>query len=230
MTLRPLPALSREWGALKSTLPTWEPRWREWLFTWLAAERGRLTWVTRGWGRTRETRGCWKELSIGLFLFCFCLALSCRSVLFKPHNEVQSCRRVLLLRPSTPSSSFSLHHIISHLNRILAEWSWGRWNWIVHRPLTILRLQEISCPLCLCYGSLVELKANILSKLQQSSWAALSCCLFITRFPLSHCLAPPLSTLGSLVESFKLKDKVKMWKSKPFISPLQHNTWLQRVL
>lgn len=154
----------------------------------VSSRERRLTWVTRGWvegGGDRGRHGCWKELSNGPFLFRLCLPLSCHSVLFKPHNEVQSCRRLLLLRPSTPSSS-SFRHIISLLNWALAESSGDRWNWNVHKHLTILCSQEIRCPLCLFCCSLVKLGA------MKRPTSALSACLLSTDI---QCLQLPLPAL-----------------------------------
>lgn len=92
-------------------------------------------------------------------------------------------------------------HIISHLNRILAEWSWGRWNRNVHRPLTILCLQEISCPLCLSLWQLgwtwCHVKSNILSKLRQVQQlqAVQQLCQVVS---ISHCFTLSLSLTPSL--------------------------------
>lgn len=126
---------------------------RDGFFTWLAAERGRLTWCDMGAGEGERTRPAERNSPLAFSCSAFVrryLAIPCYSNHTMRYKAAGGCSRSVPPPPLSSSSSsfFSLHHIISHLNRILAEWSRGRWKWTVHRPLTVLRSQEATCRLC----------------------------------------------------------------------------------
>lgn len=100
--------------------------------------------ASRGLGRNERDKG-WKELSVVFSCSAFvwyCLAILCYSNHTIRYKAAGSC-------PPAPSLC-SLSCIINHFNKVLANWNQRRWNWNVHRHLTILRFQEISCPLCCC--------------------------------------------------------------------------------